>query len=280
MFNCFPKTDTTCSSSLVALHLASKAIQRGECDQAIAGGIKLNILPIGKINIGIESKDGFTRSFDESADGTNWSEAVAAVFLKPLAKAITDKDNIYAVIKGSAINQDGTSAGLTAPNAKAQEEVIISAWKDAQIDPRTVSYIEAHGTGTKLGDPVEIEGISQAFRRYTDARSFCLIGSAKSNIGHTAEASGLVSLIKSCLALKNKKIPSSIHFHEPNRKVDWDNAPVSVVTKLTAWKRSEENTPLRCGVSSFGLSGTNCHVVLEEAPPSFRSAELRAGRIP
>src|SRR3989339_825762 len=271
-------TDTTCSSSLVALHLASKAIQRGECDQAIAGGIKLNILPIGKINIGIESKDGFTRSFDESADGTNWSEAVAAVFLKPLAKAITDKDNIYAVIKGSAINQDGTSAGLTAPNAKAQEEVIISAWKDAQIDPRTVSYIEAHGTGTKLGDPVEIEGISQAFRRYTDARSFCLIGSAKSNIGHTAEASGLVSLIKSCLALKNKKITSSIHFHEPNRKVDWDNAPVSVVTKLTAWKRSEENTPLRCGVSSFGLSGTNCHVVLEEAPPSFRSAELRRTR--
>ncbi|MFH0891180.1 MAG: SDR family NAD(P)-dependent oxidoreductase, partial [Candidatus Falkowbacteria bacterium] len=263
-------TDTTCSSSLVALHIACKSIQRGECDQAIAGGIKLNILPTGKINIGIESKDGLTRSFDDSADGTNWSEAVAAVILKPLARALADKDNIYAVIKGSAINQDGAGVGLTAPNAAAQSEVIISAWKDANIDPKTISYIEAHGTGTKLGDPIEIEGITRAFRKYTDKTHFCKIGSVKSNLGHTAEASGLVGLIKACLALKHKQIPPSIHFKEPNKKIDWNKAPVTVNAKLIPWKRQDENTPLRCGVSSFGLSGTNCHVVLEEAPPQLR----------
>src|SRR3989339_1260267 len=264
-------TDTTCSSALVSLHLACKAIQRGECDQAIAGGIKLNILPFkGVSSIGIESKDGYTRSFDDSSDGTNWSEAVAAVFLKPLSKAIADKDNIYAVIKGSAVNQDGTGVGLTAPNAVAQAEVIESAWQDAGIDPKTISYIEAHGTGTKLGDPIEIEGITKAFKKYTPEKTFCRIGSVKPNLGHTAEASGLVGLIKTALALKHKQIPPSIHFKEPNHKIDWNNSPVYVNTKLTKWERQDEATPLRAGVSSFGLSGTNCHVVLEEAPPQPR----------
>src|SRR3989339_1637202 len=272
-------TDTTCSSSLVALHLAAKAIQRGECDQAIAGGIKLNIFPTNKISIGIESKDGLTRSFDDSSDGTNWSEAVAAVFLKPLAKAISDKDNIYAVIKGSAVNQDGTGVGLTAPNAAAQAEVIEAAWQDASVDPKTISYIEAHGTGTKLGDPIEIEGITKAFKKYTTETHFCKIGSVKSNLGHTAEASGLVGLIETCLALKHKEIPPSIHFKEPNRRIDWDNSPVLVNTGLTPWKRKNENVPLRAGVSSFGISGTNCHVVLEEAPPIEPRKEKPAPRL-
>src|SRR3989339_400351 len=262
--------DTTCSSSLVALHLACKSIQRGECDQAIAGGIKLNIFPLNKINTGIESKDGLTRSFDNSSDGTNWSEAVAAVFLKPLSRALEDKDHIYAVIKGSAINQDGAGVGLSAPNAAAQTEVIEAAWQDAGVDPKTISYIEAHGTGTKLGDPIEIEGITKAFKKYTAETNFCHIGSVKSNLGHTVEASGLVGLIKTALALKHKQIPPSIHFQEPNRKIDWDKASVMVATKLIPWTRIDENTPLRAGVRSLGISGTNCHVVLEEAPPTPR----------
>src|SRR3989339_1069484 len=262
--------NTACSSSLVALHLACKSIQRGECDQAIAGGIKLNIFPLNKINTGIESKDGLTRSFDNSSDGTNRSEAVAAVFLKPLSRALEDKDHIYAVIKGSAINQDGAGVGLSAPNAAAQTEVIEAAWQDAGGDPKTISYIEAHGTGTKLGDPIEIEGITKAFKKYTAETNFCHIGSVKSNLGHTVEASGLVGLIKTALALKHKQIPPSIHFQEPNRKIDWDKASVMVATKLIPWTRIDENTPLRAGVSSFGISGTNCHVVLEEAPPTPR----------
>src|SRR3989339_881025 len=263
--------NTSCSSSLVALHLACKSIQRGECDQAIAGGLKLNIIPLsGQANIGIESKDGHTRTFDDKADGTNRSEAVAAVFLKPLSRALEDKDHIYAVIKGSAINQDGAGVGLSAPNAAAQTEVIEAAWQDAGVDPKTISYIEAHGTGTKLGDPIEIEGITKAFKKYTAETNFCHIGSVKSNLGHTVEASGLVGLIKTALALKHKQIPPSIHFQEPNRKIDWDKASVMVATKLIPWTRIDENTPLRAGVSSFGISGTNCHVVLEEAPPTPR----------
>src|SRR3989339_838366 len=263
--------NTACSSSLVALHLACKSIQRGECDQAIAGGIKLNILPLkGSLDIGIESKDGYTRSFDDKSDGTNWSEGVAAVFLKPLSKALEDKDNIYAVIKGSAVNQDGASIGLTAPNAAAQAEVIEAAWKDARVDPGSISYIEAHGTGTELGDPIEVKGVIKAFRKYTAENHFCRIGSVKSNIGHTSEASGLFGLIKAALSLEHKEIPPSIHFDEPNRKIDWNNSPVLVNTSLVPWKRKDEDTPLRAGVSSFGLSGTNCHVVLEEAPPQLR----------
>src|SRR3989339_196070 len=220
--------NTACSSSLVALHLACKSIQRGECDQAIAGGIKLNILPLkGSLDIGIESKDGYTRSFDDKADGTNWSEGAAAVFLKPLSRALADKDHIYAVIKGSAINHDGASAGLTAPNAAAQAEVIEAAWKDAGVDPKTISYIEAHGTGTKLGDPIEIKGLDKAFRKYTSENNICRIGSVKSNIGHTSEASGILGLIKTALA----------------------------------------------------LSGTNCHVILEEAPPIQSREEKRIPRL-
>src|SRR3989339_589112 len=274
-------TDCGCSSSLVSVHLACRSIRQGECDQAIAGGIKINVMPIsGQGNIGIESKDGLTRSFDDNADGTNWkSEAVVAVFLKPLSRALEDKDHIYAVIKGSAINQDGASAGLTAPNAAAQAEVIEAAWKDAGVDPKTISYIEAHGTGTKLGDPIEIKGLDKAFRKYTSENNICRIGSVKSNIGHTSEASGILGLIKTALALKYKEIPPSIHFKEPNHKIDWDNSPVLVNTSLVPWKRKDEDTPLRAGISSFGLSGTNCHVILEEAPPIQSREEKRIPRL-
>ncbi|AEV69224.1 thioester reductase domain-containing protein [Acetivibrio clariflavus] len=260
--------NTTCSSSLVAIHLACQAIRNGECDMAIAGGVKINLLPVVFKNIkdiGIRSSDNRTHTFDDNSDGTGWGEGVAAIMLKSLSKAIDDGDNIYAVIKGSAINQDGSSIGITAPNPNAQMDVIIRAWKDAGIEPESISYIEAHGTGTKLGDPIEIEGISKAFSKYSTAKQFCAIGSVKSNIGHLDNMAGLAGVIKSVLSLKNEEIPPTINFSRPNRNIDFVNSPVFVIDKILEWKR-EEGKVRRCGVSSFGLSGTNCHLILEEAP--------------
>ncbi|MFC5702236.1 condensation domain-containing protein [Cohnella faecalis] len=257
--------DTACSSSLVAVHLACQAIRSGDCDMALAGSVKTLTLPIDTgMRVGIESSDGRARTFGDGADGTGMGEGSAAVLLKPLAKALADGDSVYAVIKGSAINQDGSSAGITAPNAAAQEEAIVQAWLDADIDPSTVSYIEAHGTGTKLGDPIEIEGISRAFRRFTDERQFCAIGSVKTNLGHLDNAAGIVGLLKAVLALKHKELPPSLHFERPNRHIDFIESPVYVNDKLKAWETG--TSPRRCGVSAFGLSGTNCHIVLEEAP--------------
>jgi acyl transferase domain-containing protein len=265
--------DTSCSSSLVALHTACQSLLNGECETAIAGGIKLNILPVNKdFKIGIESGSGITRTFDDAADGTLWGEGSAAVLLKPLEQAMRDNDHIYAVIKGSAINHDGSSIGLTAPNALAQERLLVEAWERAGIDPETISYIEAHGTGTKLGDPIEIDGITRAFRRYTNRKQFCGIGSAKSVIGHLDGASGIASLIKAVLCLTNKQLPPTLSFARPNRSIRFEESPLYVNDELRDWKRNEDQIPLRCGVSSFGFSGTNCHFVLEEAPSRRRSA--------
>ncbi|MDR0268477.1 SDR family NAD(P)-dependent oxidoreductase [Paenibacillus sp.] len=260
--------DTACSSSLVAVSLACQAIRAGQCDAAIAGGIKLNLLPIDQgdqIKIGIESAIGKTRTFDDASDGTGFGEGVLLIYLKPLKKALANRDHIYALIKGSATNQDGNSIGITAPNSLAQEDVLIRAWKDAGIEPETLSYIEAHGTGTNLGDPIEIEGISRAFRKYTTKKQFCAIGSVKSNIGHLDHAAGIAGLVKAALALNHRMLPPTIHFNRPNRNIDFEDSPVYVNDRLTKWDGGGESA-LRCGVNSFGLSGTNCHVVLEEAP--------------
>lgn len=257
--------DTACSSSLVAVHMACMGLRNGECDMALAGSIKLNLLPlITDEKLGIESSDGRTKAFDDSSDGTGVGEGVIAVLLKPLSKAVIDGDRIYAVIKGSAVNQDGKSIGLTAPNAAAQERVIIKAWKDAGIDPETISYIETHGTGTKLGDPIEIEGITGAFRKYTKKTQFCAIGALKTNIGHLDNAAGIAGMLRAILALNNKEIPPILHFKKPNSKIDFEQSPVYINTELTRWEPA--GFPRRCGVSAFGLSGTNCHVILEEAP--------------
>ncbi|XET09652.1 amino acid adenylation domain-containing protein [Paenibacillus chitinolyticus] len=253
--------DTACSSSLVAVHLACKAILSGDCDMALAGGVKTILLPV-KAGIGMESSDDRARAFDDSSDGTGWGEGVGAVFLKPLGKAIKDKDNILAVIKGSAINQDGSTVGISAPNASSQADVISQAWRNARIDPETVTYIEAHGTGTKLGDPVEIDGIGKAFRRRTKRKQFCAISTVKSNIGHLYEAAGIAGLIKTVLSLQHKQIAPSVHYRVPNRKISFEESPVYVNTQLKEWKT--DGVPRRCGISSFGFSGTNCHVVLEE----------------
>jgi FkbH-like protein len=257
--------DTACSSSLVAVHTACNAIRNGDCGMAVVGSVKMSLLPLEDDNmLGIESRSYICRAFDDDSDGTCMGEGVMAVVLKPLSKAVKDRDNIYAVIRGSAVNQDGTSMGITAPNVLSQASVIQNAWRDAGIDPQTIRYIETHGTGTKLGDPVEVDGIARAFSGYTDRKQFCAIGSVKTNLGHLDSAAGLAGMIKAVLALKHKQIPPSIHFTKPNRNIDFEDSPVFVNNELTDWEA--DMLPRRCGVSAFGLSGTNCHIVLEEAP--------------
>ncbi|NFF81603.1 SDR family NAD(P)-dependent oxidoreductase [Clostridium botulinum] len=258
--------DTACSSALTAIHFACKSIQNMECNSAIAGGIKINLIPLYKDiskRTGIESSTERTHTFDNSADGTGLGEGCGVVFLKPLKKALQDKDNIYAVIKGSAINQDGNSIGITAPNAESQKDLIVSAWKDADINSETISYIEAHGTGTKLGDPIEIEGITKAFKKFTDKKQFCAMGSVKTNIGHLDNASGIASLIKVIASLQNKMLPPSINFIRPNKNINFEDSPIYINDISRPWET--DFIPRRCGISSFGLSGTNCHLIIEEA---------------
>jgi polyketide synthase PksN len=258
--------DTACSSSLVSLHLACQALRHGECDMALAGGARVMLSPVSDENqkIGIESSDERTLAFDDSADGSGVGEGVVALLLKPLHKALQDGDQVCAVIKGSATNQDGSSLGITAPNPEAQSEVLAAAWKDAGIDPETVGYIETHGTGTRVGDPIEVEGLRGAFRRFTDRQQFCAIGSAKTNLGHLYACAGLTGLVKVILALRHGQLPPHLHFGRPNRQIDFVDSPVFVNTQLKDWV--SPSGPRRAGISSFGFSGTNCHVVLEEAP--------------
>lgn len=267
--------DTACASSLVAVHLACQGIRNGDCEMAVAGGVKIHLSPVCSENgegIGIESQDNRTRTFSEDSDGTGFGEGAATIVLKPLNKAMEDSDHIYAVIKGTAINQDGKSVGITAPNSRAQTDVITKAWRDAEIDPETISYIEAHGTATRLGDTVEIEGIEEAFSQFTKRKQFCAIGSVKTNIGHLDNAAGIVGLIKIILALKHKEIPPSINFNSPNKKISFETSPVYVNDRCLQWK--SEGVARRCGISSFGLSGTNCHIVLEEAPEYCNSSKV------
>lgn len=257
--------DTACSSGLVGIHEACRSLKNRECDVAIAGGIHVRLFPSIKNAMGmVESSDDCVRTFDKGASGTVWGEGAGVLVLKPLDKAVADHDHIYAIIKGSAINNDGASNGITAPNAEAQKELMIRAWKDAKIDPETISYIEAHGTGTNLGDPIEIKGIQSAFEEFTTKKQFCGIGSVKTNVGHLVAASGMASVIKVILALKNKKIPPSINFNSPNPYINFLNSPVYVNDCPREWN-STDGSPRRAGISAFGFSGTNCHVVLEEA---------------
>ncbi|MGG5776681.1 beta-ketoacyl synthase N-terminal-like domain-containing protein [Bacillus subtilis] len=257
--------DSACSSGLAAIHLSTNMLRKGEIDLAIAGGVKLNFLPLdGGLRVGIESSDGRTQAFSDHSTGTTIGEGVVAFILKPLSKALRDRDNIHAVIKGSSMKHDGRAIGVTAPNAKAQEQLLVNAWKDAGINPEDISYIEAHGTGTTLGDPIEVDGISNAFQQFTNKKQFCGVGSVKSNYAHTDNLAGMTGLLKCVMCLKNKQLPSSLYFDKPNQKIDFENSPVFVNDRLNQWE-ADEKTRL-CGVNSFGMSGTICHVVLEESP--------------
>ncbi|WP_432103583.1 SDR family NAD(P)-dependent oxidoreductase [Streptomyces sp. bgisy091] len=265
--------NTACSSSLVALHLACRSLIAGESGTAIAGGSFLTLAPdyfVVASNGNMLSPEGRCKSFDDSADGFGPGEGVGAIVLKPLADALRDGDHVHGVIKGTAINQDGRTNGITAPSGLAQTEVELAAYRQAGVDPSTISLVEAHGTGTPLGDPVEIEALTNAFRTYTDRKQFCAIGSVKTNIGHTAAAAGIAGIIKVLLSFKHRQIPASLNFEKPNRLIDFEESPFYVNTALRDWT-PEPGTPRRAAVSSFGFSGTNAHVVLEEPPTVRRS---------
>ncbi len=268
--------DTACSSSLVAIDRACQDIRDGRCEQAIVGSSNLILIPLkNEQKIGIESSDAQTKTFDDSSDGTGVGEGVIAVVLKPLEKAVEEKDNIYAVIKGSAINQDGRTVGLTAPNATSQTSVIVDACRNAGISLESIEYFEAHGTGTKLGDPIEIQGITNAFRKYTDRKQFCAIGALKTNIGHLDNCAGIAGFLKTVLMLYYKTMPPMLHFSAPNRRIEFINSPLYVNDILRKWETKEEKR--RAAVNAFGLSGTNCCVILEEAPE--RVQESSSGQL-
>ncbi|WP_375452849.1 beta-ketoacyl synthase N-terminal-like domain-containing protein [uncultured Nostoc sp.] len=272
---------TYCSTSLVAVHLACKSLLDEECDIALAGGVTVKVPQKSGYFYqegGIFSPDGHCRAFDAKAQGTIFGSGVGIVVLKRLKNAIADRDYIYAVIKGSAINNDGSlKVSYTAPSVDGQAEVVVEALANAGIDADDISYIETHGTGTATGDPVEIAALTKAFRNFTNKNGFCSIGSVKPNIGHIDTASGVASLIKTVLALKYKQIPPSINFEVPNPQIDFVNSPFYVNTKLTEWKTKD--TPRRAGVSSLGFGGTNAHVILEEAPEIKHFEESRPWQV-
>ncbi|WP_292938475.1 beta-ketoacyl synthase N-terminal-like domain-containing protein [Noviherbaspirillum sp.] len=260
---------TACSSSLVAVHLACQSLLSGESDIVLAGGVSI-ARSYSKSGYffeggGIVSRDGHCRAFDAAADGTVFGDGAGVVVLKRLNEALSDGDNIRAVIRGTAINNDGAQKpGYAAPSVDGQAAVIAEALAVAGVDADTVAYIEAHGTGTALGDPIEIAALTQCFRRQTSRRGFCAIGSVKSNIGHLNTASGIAGLIKTVLALEYGEIPPTLHFKSPNPRIDFASSPFFVNASLRPWPHAP--WPRRAGVSSFGIGGTNAHVVLEEAP--------------
>ncbi|BFH67908.1 hypothetical protein J27TS7_37260 [Paenibacillus dendritiformis] len=270
---------TACSTSLVAVHLACQSILSGDCDLALAGGASI-VLPQKSGYVYqegmIKSPDGHCRAFDAKAKGTIGGDGVGFVVLKPLQAAKKDGDRIYAVIKGTAINNDGSrKVGYTAPSVEGQMDVIKRALAAAQVPADSITYVEAHGSGTPLGDPIEIEALTKAFR---PARTgFCRIGSIKTNIGHLDAAAGVAGLMKTALALHHKQIPPSLHFETPNPNIDFANSPFIVNTELAEWRN--EAGPLRAGVSSFGIGGTNAHVILEEAPVREASGAGRPGQL-
>jgi|GEM_PF-375899 len=258
--------DTMCSSSLVALHLALQSLRQGDCEVALAGGVNILLSPeyyVAMSRMKAHSPDGRCKAFDHRANGIVFGEGAGAVMLKPLARAIADGDAIYAVITGSAVNHGGQTNGLTAPNPQAQAELISRALDQAGVSAETISYVEAHGTGTSLGDPIEIAGLSKAFRRHTDRKEFCAIGSVKTNIGHLEPAAGISGLIKVILSMQHRQLPPTLHFEKVNPIIPFDDSPFKVNTELRPWVTEGV---LRAGVSSFGIGGSNAHVVLEEAP--------------
>ena len=262
--------NTACSSSLVAVSQACQSLLTYQSDLALAGGVSVRVPQYEGYLFqdgNISSPDGHTRTFDAAAKGTTFSNGVTLVVLKRLAEAVADGDEIYAVIKGTALNNDGAQrVSFGAPGVDGQSDVIAMAQEVAGIDPDTISYIEAHGTATPIGDPIEVAALTKAFRRATQRKQFCALGSVKSNIGHLDAAAGTAGLIKTALALRHGVLPPSLHFERPNPKLDLENSPFFINSTLRDW-RPENGTPRRAGVSSFGTGGTNAHLVLEEAPP-------------
>ena len=274
--------DTACSSSLVTLHQASVALQRGEADLALAGGVNTILMPdVTRLleEANMLSPDGRCRTFDAAANGFVRGEGCGMLVLKRLADAERDRDRVLGVIRGSAVNHDGASAGLTVPNGSAQERVIRDALARAGIEPGSVDYLEAHGTGTELGDPIELRAAAAVYGRDRPADRPLLIGSVKTNVGHLESAAGVAGVIKVLLAMRAGEIPPHLHFERPNPQVDWDRLPVRVTADPTPWPDTPDRA-LRAAVSSFSLSGTNAHLILDAAPDGLGGAEAPAAVAP
>ncbi|MEM1255606.1 MAG: amino acid adenylation domain-containing protein [Cyanobacteria bacterium P01_H01_bin.21] len=259
---------TACSTSLVAVHLASQSLLNGECDIALAGGVTVRVPhKSGYFHQegGVFSPDGHCRAFDAAAQGTVFGNGVGIVVLKRLSDALADNDHIWAVIRGSAVNNDGSSkVGYTAPSVEGQASVIAEAIELASIEPETITYVEAHGTGTALGDPIEVAALKKVFRNFTERKQFCALGSVKANIGHLESAAGIAGLIKTVLALHHQTLPPSAYFKVENPQINFADSPFYINTSPLDW--TSNGAPRRAGVSSFGIGGTNAHLVLEEAP--------------
>lgn len=259
--------DTACSSSLVAVHLACQSLRSQECSMALAAGVNLILSPIGTINecqARMLAPDGHCKTFDEKADGYARGEGCGVVVLKRLSDAIVDNDNILAVIRGSAVNQDGRSGGLTVPNGPAQQAVIRRALANGGVQPAEVSYVEAHGTGTALGDPIELRALNAVYGANREAGSPLIVGSIKTNFGHLESAAGVSGLIKLVLSLQHRKIPPHLNFETPSSQIPWDELAIQIPTQLVDWAPIEDK--YIAGLSSFGFSGTNAHILVEAAP--------------
>lgn len=270
--------NTLCSSSAVAVHYAREALLAYQCDIAVAGGVTISNSREDALFYqegGIGSFDGHCRTFDARAAGTVAGNGIALVALKRMEDALKDGDQILGVVRSTAINNDGSDkSSYTAPSPEGQARAITEALEVAGINPETISYVEAHGTGTNLGDPIEVAGLTRAYRRYTDKKHFCGIGSVKSNIGHLVSAGGVASMIKTVMGMQHRKIPASLNFEKPNPKIDFASSPFYVVDKTKEWLPTGGDV-LRAGVSSFGIGGTNAHIILEEAPEAMVSGPAR-----
>src|SRR5262245_27490278 len=257
--------DTACSSSLTALHLACTALRQDECDMALAGGVQVMCTPVALVGMGdAVAPDGRCKSFSDGADGAGWSEGCGVLVLKRQSDAERDGDAILALIRGSAVNQDGRSQGLTAPNGPSQQRVIRAALSASGLEPSDIDAVEAHGTGTSLGDPIEAGALAAVFgSTRSDARPLWL-GSSKSNLGHTQAAAGVLGVMKMVLSLQHELLPKTLHAQTPSSHIAWEGSGLSLLQEARPWPRDASRVR-RAGVSSYGISGTNAHVVLEVA---------------
>ena len=272
---------TACSTSLVAIHLACQSLLNHECDMALAGGVTIE-MPHGLGYLYREgeilSRDGHCRSFDAASSGTIFGSGLGIVVLRRIEDAVKDGDFIHAVIRGTAINNDGArKVGYLAPSVAGQADVIAEALAVADAEADSISYIETHGTGTVVGDPIEIAALTRAFRTSTDRSGFCAIGSLKTNVGHLDAAAGVAGFIKTVLALEHRQVPPSLNFSEPNPLIDFERSPFYVNSKLREWE--SDGKPRRAGVTSLGIGGTNAHAILEEAPPAPASGASRPWQV-
>lgn len=275
--------DAACAASLVALHQAKQSLRTGESDYAIAGGVNLNLHPWKYVSFSkarMLSPDGQCKTFDKDANGYVPGDGVGVLLLQRLSDALRDGNQVYGLLKGSAVNHNGTPQSITAPSVTAQRDVILAAYRDANFSPETVSYVEAHGTGTSLGDPIEVEGLTKAFDAYTSKRQFCTIGSVKTNIGHLEAAAGVAGVIKVLLMMRHRQIPKTLNIKALNPIIHFHETPFAVALEQSAWEPPDERTPLRASVSSFGFGGVNGHVLLEAFDPASVPSDDADEQIP